>query len=368
MLASFQGDFLVARTLGEEGLALRRAIGDPGRVFAALESLGTIAWLQGDYTASRTYSEEALTIADELHDMRGYAMVLNTLGNVSYELGDLHVARAYFEESNTILSDRFGTHGGWLSLALIALDEGRYEEGEQLARSGLERCRHEGQDHFEAMALSTLGAISAARGDLTSARRHLQHSLTLSHALGDPAAVVQVLERFVELAAVLHQYHGALVLGGAAETLRERAGAQRSRSGQAKLDAALAPARLALEEGAADASWQRGRALSMDDAVTFALALTDTVARSEAPPADSAPGPRVHDAGSMLTARELEVARLIAEGHSNKQIAEALVVTEGTAANHVHNVLGKLGFSNRAQVAAWWTSSGPGADTPGSVR
>ena len=56
---------------------------------------------------------------------------------------------------------------------------------------------------------------------------------------------------------------------------------------------------------------------------------------------------------SVLTPREQEIAVLIAQGHTNRQIAEALVVTEGTAANHVHNVLGKLGFSNRAQVAAW---------------
>jgi predicted ATPase/class 3 adenylate cyclase/DNA-binding CsgD family transcriptional regulator len=353
MLASLQGDYQAARTHGEEALQLQRAIGDPAGVFGALESLGTVCWLQGDYQATRRYAEEALRIARDLGDARGYAMVLNILGNVSYELGDLDVARSYFEDCDATLSQNYGIHGIALSLALVAQDQGRLDEAESIAAGALERCRRQGQAHLEALALSTLGAISAARGDLKSARGHLQLSLTISHSLGDPAAVVQVLERFVELAAALDRHDAALVLGGAAEALRERAGAQRSRSGQAKLDAALAPARLALGEDAAETAWRSGRTLSLDDAVTFALTLTDTVVPTDAPPARAAPNPQAHGARAILTERELEVARLIAQGHSNKQIAETLVVTDGTAANHVHNVLGKLGFANRAQVAAW---------------
>jgi DNA-binding NarL/FixJ family response regulator len=51
--------------------------------------------------------------------------------------------------------------------------------------------------------------------------------------------------------------------------------------------------------------------------------------------------------------REREVARLIARGLTNKQIAAELVIAEGTADRHVSNILGKLDFSTRAQVAAW---------------
>ena len=58
-------------------------------------------------------------------------------------------------------------------------------------------------------------------------------------------------------------------------------------------------------------------------------------------------------AARPLTARELDVARRIAHGLTNKQIAAELVIAEGTADRHVANILGKLGFSSRAQVAAW---------------
>ena len=54
-----------------------------------------------------------------------------------------------------------------------------------------------------------------------------------------------------------------------------------------------------------------------------------------------------------LTAREREVAALVGRGRSNRDIAAALVVSERTAANHVQHILTKLGFSNRAQIAAW---------------
>jgi DNA-binding CsgD family transcriptional regulator/tetratricopeptide (TPR) repeat protein len=57
---------------------------------------------------------------------------------------------------------------------------------------------------------------------------------------------------------------------------------------------------------------------------------------------------------SPLSPRELEVARLVSRGLSNKQIGETLFVSERTAENHVQHILVKLGFSNRSQVAAWW--------------
>jgi DNA-binding NarL/FixJ family response regulator len=56
--------------------------------------------------------------------------------------------------------------------------------------------------------------------------------------------------------------------------------------------------------------------------------------------------------GADLTPRELEVARLIAKGHSNREIAEALVITEKTTANHVQHVLDKLSVHSRTQIAA----------------
>lgn len=60
-----------------------------------------------------------------------------------------------------------------------------------------------------------------------------------------------------------------------------------------------------------------------------------------------------------LTPRQLEVAGLVAQGWSNRQIAEALVVTERSAESHVERIRARLGFRSRAQIAAWYVASNP---------
>lgn len=64
------------------------------------------------------------------------------------------------------------------------------------------------------------------------------------------------------------------------------------------------------------------------------------------------------DSVEQLTPRQREVAALIARGYSNRRIAETLVLEEGTVANHVQHILGRLGVSNRAQVAVWVVERG----------
>jgi DNA-binding NarL/FixJ family response regulator len=67
-----------------------------------------------------------------------------------------------------------------------------------------------------------------------------------------------------------------------------------------------------------------------------------------------------------LTERERQVASLIAQGMSNREIAEALVVSERTVETHVANIFSKLGFTARTQIAAWAVERGLVQDTPKS--
>ena len=76
----------------------------------------------------------------------------------------------------------------------------------------------------------------------------------------------------------------------------------------------------------------------------------------EKPPAPAVP------AEAPLTPRELQVARLIAGGRSSKEIAAELVISQRTAGNHVEHILTKLGFTSRAQVAAWAAASQPDSE------
>jgi predicted ATPase/class 3 adenylate cyclase/DNA-binding CsgD family transcriptional regulator len=358
MLASWQGDHAVARARHQEGLAIRRQIGEPMGLFTTLEGLGMAACLQGDYVAARRYMEEALALVRDLDDRLPYANVMNTLGNVSYELGDLEAARAYYEQSIASFSEsydpRYRTlNAAMIAVAVVVLDQERHDEAHALATRALVGSEETGNWRMAAVARSTLGGIALARGDLAAAREHLSAAIATQHELGDVAGISQVLERFVELAAAQDQHEGSLRLAAAATTLHERTGAPLTPSSRARLDRALEPSRRSLSPETAETAWQAGRALDLDQIVEAALSITEAPAPSDEQASVSASGCSVNGAASVLSRREQEVAVLIARGLTNRQIAEALVITEGTAANHVNHILSKLGHSSRAQVAVW---------------
>jgi non-specific serine/threonine protein kinase len=87
--------------------------------------------------------------------------------------------------------------------------------------------------------------------------------------------------------------------------------------------------------------------MKMQPALERGLSLLEQVG-----PQTPAPAPDV-PASHVLTGRERDVARLLADGRSNREIADTLVISEGTVEVHVKHILSKLGMRSRSQVAAW---------------
>jgi DNA-binding NarL/FixJ family response regulator len=115
-------------------------------------------------------------------------------------------------------------------------------------------------------------------------------------------------------------------------------------------------ARGRLGASAAAALFAEGREMTADDAIGFALG-PDQDQRPAGPaaagePAWTDPARSVHRSGP-LTPREHEIVTLIAQGLTNQQIADELVISPATVARHVANILPKLGFTSRTQVASW---------------
>ena len=123
----------------------------------------------------------------------------------------------------------------------------------------------------------------------------------------------------------------------------------------------LLQARRVLGETAFRAAYERGLQLPAEDAVATALE------QSQQAPAGSADKPRAPavPGDGPLTPREREVARLVAAGLSNKQIAAELVIAQRTAEGHVDRILRKLGFTSRAQLAAWVAAAQPDGENRG---
>jgi DNA-binding NarL/FixJ family response regulator len=177
------------------------------------------------------------------------------------------------------------------------------------------------------------------------------------------------------LAATHGEAEQAVRLASAAAATGDAIGATPPHAFRAALEADLDLARHALGQSMTTATQALGRLMTLDQAVDEALgwleALQDrpsrdaelagvTAARPDAvvDGVDAATDLPGAVAGTGLTPRELAVVRLLGRGLSNRQIAEELVITPGTAGNYVSRVMDRLGFQSRAQVAAWAVEQG----------
>jgi DNA-binding CsgD family transcriptional regulator len=203
-----------------------------------------------------------------------------------------------------------------------------------------------------ARCLAGLGRVAMDLGAIEQARRHLARSIRLSHATGARIGVARGLEAFAHLAIHENRPELAVQLAAAAAALRETAGLPPLPG--ARTESYLAPARR-LGDPAVARLWARGRALSSEAAVALALDMPPAAAPDGDSPTLTVVGAyEVATAPpSSLTPREHQIAALVADGRRNKAIAEELSISPTTAARHVANILAKLGFSSRTQIAAW---------------
>jgi non-specific serine/threonine protein kinase len=353
VLASHQGDHAASHALHTQAVSLRRTLDDRAALVSALEGLGTATNLQGDHLGARRHLEEALAIAQELGDPRLSAGVLHDLGNVAADLGDFELAHSYFDQAAALVrragGDPLQLGTSYLDLAVFSQERGAYDEAHALASEALALFQQAGYRHWVAMSLANLGATAVARGAYATAHDQLGESIAILRELGERAGSAFVLERFAALAAAQDRHAGAIRLAGAAAALRQTAGAPLPPSGQARLDRGLEPARRALGEAGTAEAWDAGRRLTLDEAMAEAMTVTEPGAGAESSDAREV---------SVLTPREREVAALIARGYTNRQIAQELIITEGTVASHVVHILNKLGVGSRAQVAVWATEQG----------
>lgn len=199
--------------------------------------------------------------------------------------------------------------------------------------------------------LRILALAHTVRRDWPRAERHAREALRLKHAVHDIIGMALTLDLLASIAGERGAHrHAALLMGGAdrvwADIDTGRWGAHTLNS--VRRDSEERACR-ALGRDAFERAHRRGGGLGLAELVGQAL---QEPARPR--PGDS---PAPHDDTTVrLTRRETEVARLVAEGLANQQIADRLVIARRTAEGHVERILSKLGFSNRSQIAAWVTA------------
>ncbi|HTD76857.1 MAG TPA: LuxR C-terminal-related transcriptional regulator, partial [Chloroflexota bacterium] len=274
----------------------------------------------------------------------GMAESLNSLANLAHGRGDLTGARQLYERSNALnRAIGYRTDVVMHNLGVVAEEQGDLAGARGHFEDSVAIKRTLGDIPGLALSLAKLGEVMARMGDMATAHRLLSESLSLQHDLGDRSGIAFVLERFAITAAAHAQAERALRLAGAAGALRETIGTPLAAAAREGYELSLASARRAMPPALAATAWSEGQAMSMERAIALAL---------------STPTRIDHDSAVRLSPREREVAGLVAQGLSNRDIAERLVVSERTAENHVQRVLNRLGLRSRAQVAVWAVQNG----------
>jgi predicted ATPase/class 3 adenylate cyclase/DNA-binding CsgD family transcriptional regulator len=353
-IAYRRSNYAQARSLLEEALLLFKEVKDEEGMASVLDDLAYGATDQGEYTRARELAEQALAILREVNDKRSITYALLRLGRVLYfSRVDLTRSRRLAEEALTISKEvgyKWGRASSLGLLGQLALLEGE----DTMARTMLEEAlaiRMELGDRWGiAWGLYSLGSVHTFQGDYTMARRLYEESLAIARKLEDKEFTATCLEELGEVVAAQGEPACAAQLWGEAESLRQTIGAPLAPVNRATYERAVAAVRSDLGEQAFATAWAEGRTMTAGQALPAQEAVPMSPSMEARQPSIPPTGP-ILLAG--LTAREVEVLRLIAQGRTDAQIAEHLVISPRTVNHHTTSLYSKLGVSSRAAATRY---------------
>lgn len=311
-----EGDFNMARALAMEGLACFRMTGDQRGTVYALLRLGRVYYFsQTEQASALALGAEALSISREISYMWGITSALGLLGQLELNQGDLPSARSHLEEALVLrreLGDGWGIAWGLYSLFWVAFEEEDYAAAHALILECFVILRESDDREFIASAVEALAAVVSVQGNPGWAAR----------------------------------------LWGAAESLRKAIGAPMAPVNRARYERLVAAARLHLHGDLFRAQWEVGRTMPLDQVLTLEEREGTPAMMPAAPPRQSA-GKKSTKNPLGLTTRELEVLRLVAQGLTDAQIAEHLIISARTVNSHLTSIYSKLGVTSRSAATRY---------------
>lgn len=344
------GKMTEAIAFSEEGMQLLRPIGKPEEVAMALYFLALPVSMYGEYSRGQTIFEEAVqlfrTTANEL--MVGATLVQSAQW-LWASLGDPGTVRQRLHEGEVLIKKVGSRH--WMAeysymAAEVAWSEGETDTAYQLVQESLTTFQEIGARWLFAWSLQILGRIEVQRGDLGAARRSFQESLSLTEALGDTLLAPFDLEGLAGVAAARGEFHWAAQLWGAAEALREVNAFPLPPIDRIGYEQAVQSARAQLGPPAFAAAWQEGRTMTPGQALA-------AQGQAISPPPGALPASPSKTSPEGLTAREVEVLRLLAQGMTIPQIAKRLILSAHTVNAHVRSIYMKLAVNSRSGVTRY---------------
>jgi len=305
-LATVEGHLERGETLSERGLTHTQQVNDPFSESIALNVLGTVERTRGEFAIAATQYDAALGAAHQAGgDQRPVAIALANRGILALLQGDDEGARQRLEEALTISQE--------------------IED-----------------DFYVPMLLNILGRLARQHEDYPRAVEYFQQGLALAVETDNTWTIAAQLSGLAGVAVARGKFKRAARMFGADQALRKALNVNVMPGLSADHEQTLADVRAQLSEAEFKAAWAEGYAMSLEQAVAYArkssLDIEPTRAHGKQPLVE------------VISERELEVLRLLAVGLSNQDIAQQLMVTEGTIKRHTHNIFAKLDVRNRTQA------------------
>jgi predicted ATPase/DNA-binding NarL/FixJ family response regulator len=306
----------------EEALALYRELDDTRGITTQLYSLAWMAQLQGNYSQAVTLAHQSLMLAREQGDKWSQAAALYNLGEVAYLQGDLVQAKALFEES----------------LAL---------------------SREMGNLWAVGVRLTRLGQIVHAQGDSQRALVLMKESLVAGWQARHPLGIAEALTALAGMARAQGEPARAVRLLAAVTAVREATGTVMMPNYEQEYEREVAIVRTQLDTHTFESAWKEGQAMTIEQVMAY-VGVTPPAHLEEVSTPSLTPAQAAKQAYEGLTRREREVAALVAQGKSNREIATKLVVDIKTVEAHISRILNKLDLTSRTQIALWARNKGLG--------
>lgn len=308
---------------------------------AALVTRARLSRRRGDYVTARHDAEESAAISRELGLIPDLARAVTILGILSSTVGDLASAAKYFNESYELaerLGDRDRLASSLNNIALVEAALGDHKSALAKAERASEAAVEIGDRFLKANVLDTVARINFYLGNREIARSSYTEALTISSEFHDTTNIADCLEGMALLALSGGDASRTIVLISAAEALRAATGELRNAEWSRDVVEGEARAKAKLGRSAVETARRQGAAMSMEEAVRFAVGAAALDRR---------------DGTSRLTDRETEVARLMATGLTNAELAARLGISARTVDAHIEHIRNKLGLRTRSQIAVW---------------
>jgi predicted ATPase/DNA-binding CsgD family transcriptional regulator len=331
-----------ARQQFEASLQLFRQLANPGYIASVLHDLAYLALVQGEYTEALTYYKEELALSRAGRHLQGVFWALHGMGCVAEGQGDLQRSAALYKQCLALARELRHVDGIAVvltSLGSVARQRGKYARAIAYYRESERMWRGLGRKAATAGVLQEQGFIALRQDEVVRAATLFTESLLLAQELKRTRNILPCLVGLAAVACEIGEYGSAARLLGAVAAQLSEINHILDPIDRLDYDRSLISAQAELDAATFDQAWREGRALPLEQSIVEAVTLA---AKAESLISSALPYP------AGLTAREVEVLRLVAQGLTNFKVAAELVISPRTVNTHLGSIYRKLNTSSRA--------------------